>query len=152
MILINGPLVVVDKKNQLKAVVLFQGLTKDKTLFTAEKLNPNTKTNMEMVQGLIYKYNHKRVESYIDRGRTFDIKSIKELYDVDYKLERISGNAIDYYEIEEVPQSDWKNLQIADPIPSEIALPSDIRFREDLIWMKRGEKGKGKVWKGMMQD
>jgi hypothetical protein len=33
-----------------------------------------------------------------------------------------------------------------------LALPSDIRFREDLIWMKRGEKGKGKVWKGMMQD
>ena len=37
-------------------------------------------------------------------------------------------------------------------IPSEVALPSDIRFREDLIWMKRGEKGKGKVWKGMMKD
>ena len=34
----------------------------------------------------------------------------------------------------------------------ELALPSDIRFREDLIWMKRGEKGKGKVWKGMMKS
>jgi hypothetical protein len=51
-----------------------------------------------------------------------------------------------------VPQAEWKNLPLADPIPSELALPSDIRFREDLIWMKRGEKGKGKVWKGMMQD
>ena len=75
-----------------------------------------------------------------------------DLYDIEYKLERISGNAIDYYEIEEVPQADWKNLALAEPIPSELALPSDIRFREDLIWMKRGEKGKGKVWKGMMQD
>ena len=51
-----------------------------------------------------------------------------------------------------MPQAEWKNLPLADPIPSELALPSDIRFREDLIWMKRGEKGKGKVWKGMMQD
>jgi len=25
------------------------------------------------------------------------------LYDVEYKLERIQGNAIDYYEIEEIP-------------------------------------------------
>jgi len=56
-----------------------------------------------MVQGLIYKYNDKKVENFIDRGRTFDITNIKDLYDVDYKLERISGNAIDYYEIEEVP-------------------------------------------------
>ena len=65
---------------------------------------------MEMVQGLIYKFNHKKVESFIDRGRTFEVTSIKDLYDIDYKLERISGNAIDYYEIEEVPQADWKNL------------------------------------------
>ena len=107
---------------------------------------------MNMVQGLIYKYDHKKVEEFIEKGHTFNISSLKDLYDIEYKLERICGNAIDYYEIEEVPQSDWKNLQLAEPIPSELALPSDIRFREDLIWMKRGEKGKGKVWKGMMQD
>lgn len=103
MILINGPLVVVDKKNKLKAVVLFNGLTKEKSLLFNEKLNPNTKNDMNMVSGLIYKYNHKKVENFIDRGRTFDITNIKDLYDVDHKLERISGNAIDYYEIEEVP-------------------------------------------------
>ena len=50
------------------------------------------------------------MENLIDRGRTFNITNIKDLYDVEYKLERISGNAIDYYEIEEVPQADWKNL------------------------------------------
>lgn len=72
------------------------------------------------------------------------------MFDIDYKLERINGSAIDSYEIEEIPQSDWINLQLIEPIPSELALPSDIRFREDLIWLKRGEKGKGKVWKGMM--
>jgi hypothetical protein len=152
MILINGPLVVVDKRNQIKAVVLFNGLIKEKSLIFNEALNPNTKSSMKMVQGLIYKYDHKRVQSYIERGKTFDVQTLQDLYDIDFKLERISGNAIDYYEIEEVPQADWKFLQLADPIPSELALPSDIRFREDLIWMKRGEKGKGKVWKGMMQD
>lgn len=60
---------------------------------------------MEMVQGLIYKYNHKKVENYIERGKTFDISNLKDLLscDLDYKLERICGNAIDYYEIEEIP-------------------------------------------------
>ena len=110
MILINGPLVVVDKKNKLKAVVLFNGLTREKSLLFNEKLNPNTKNDMSMVTGLIYKYNHKKVENFIDRGRTFDITNIKDLYDIEHKLERISGNAIDYYEIEEVPQADWKSL------------------------------------------
>jgi hypothetical protein len=48
------------------------------------------------------------VQQLIDRGKTFNVESIRDLYDVDYKLERIHGNAIDYYEIEDVPQSDWK--------------------------------------------
>jgi len=110
MILINGPLVVVDKKNRIKSVVLFNGLTKDSYSLLSSELTPNTKNSMKMVQGLIYKYNHARVEQYIEKGRTFDVKTLKDLYDVEYKLERIQGNAIDYYEIEEVPQSNWKHL------------------------------------------
>ena len=45
-----------------------------------------------------------------------------------------------------MPYSDWAGTYFADPIPAELALPSDVRFREDLICLKRGEKGKGKVW------
>jgi hypothetical protein len=35
---------------------------------------------------------------------------------------------------------------MADAIPTEIALPSDVRFREDIIWLRRGDKSKGKAW------
>lgn len=48
MILINGPLVVVDKRNQIKAVVLFNGLVKEKSFFR-DGLTPNMKNNMNMV-------------------------------------------------------------------------------------------------------
>ena len=65
---------------------------------------------MNMVQGLIYKFDHKKVKSLTERGKTFEVTSMKDLYDVEFKLERIRGNAIDYYEIEEVPQADWKLL------------------------------------------
>ena len=105
-----------------------------------------------MVQGLIYKYDKVRLDYFIEKGRQFNVNSLSDLFDISFKLERIHGNAIDYYEIEDCPQADWKALPSSDLIPSELALPSDIRFREDLIWMKRGDKGKGKVWKGMMTD
>lgn len=61
MILINGPLVVIDKRNQIKAVVLFNGLLRERSIFR-DGLNPNTQNSMKMVQGLIYKYDHKRVQ------------------------------------------------------------------------------------------
>lgn len=58
---------------------------------------------MKIVQGLIYKYDAKKTQALTEKGKTFNIENIKDLYDIDYKLERIQGNAIDYYEIEEVP-------------------------------------------------
>ena len=41
-------------------------------------------------------------------------------------------------------------MHYADPIPQELALPSDIRFREDLLFLRKGEGGKGKVMKGKL--
>ncbi len=55
MILINGALTVVDKKHGIKSVVLFQGLNQEKSLFGVEYV-ANTKHNLKVVQGLIYKY------------------------------------------------------------------------------------------------
>lgn len=46
--------------------------------------------------------------------------------------------------------SNWAGIHFADPIPQELAIPSDIRFREDLIMLKKSEAGKGKVLKGKL--
>jgi hypothetical protein len=48
MILINGPLVVVDKKNSIKAVVLFQGLLKQNNLLGTEYV-ANPRHDMRVV-------------------------------------------------------------------------------------------------------
>lgn len=88
MILINGPLVVIDRKNEVKSVVLFQGLLAENNLCGVEYV-ANQRKDMKIVQGLIYKYNAKRTQQLIDRGKQYSIEHIKDLYDIEYKLERI---------------------------------------------------------------
>lgn len=48
MVMINGPLVVVDKKNSLKSVILFKGLTKQSNMCGLEYI-ANTKPDMKVV-------------------------------------------------------------------------------------------------------
>jgi hypothetical protein len=31
------------------------------------------------------------------------VEKVSDLFDIEYKLERITGNSLDYYEIEEIP-------------------------------------------------
>lgn len=152
LIMIDGPLVVVDKKNLIKGVVLFNGFKRASTNLSLgpNKLKANVSRNMEVVQGLIYKFNLDLVNQYVTKGITFNVKQMSELYDIDFKLERIEGFSNDYYEIEGVPQVIWSEMRQADLIPSEDALQSDVRFREDLLWMQRKDKGKAKIAKGKL--
>lgn len=133
----------------MKCVVFFNGLIKE-TRFSGVEYVVNTSFKKSVVEGLIYKYKRDKVQTQLKKNKWQNVEKLSDLFDIDYKLERIHGQAIDSYEIEGISQSDWVNMQLVEPIPAELGLPSDIRFREDLIWLKRGEKGKGKVWKGMM--
>lgn len=149
--MIDGPLIVQDLKNQLKSVVFFNGLIKQSHLFSFEYV-ANSESKKSVVEGLIYKFNRKKVESIIKEEKSMKVEKLADLFDIDYKLERVFGDSIDKFEIEGIPMSNWKESDVIDPIPSTLALPSDIRFREDLIYMKKGEKSKGKVWKGMLKE
>ena len=99
-----------------------------------------------MIEGIIYKIkkegNTKKTSSKIEK--------LVDLIDVDFELAQVSGLAIDKPVIQNVSYSNWAGVHFADPIPQELALPSDIRFREDLICLKRDEVGKGKVAKGKL--
>ena len=112
----------------------------------------NAESKKNVVEGLIYKFNKKKVDSIIKDEKSMKVEKLSDLFDIDYKLERVTGDSIDKFEIEGIHMSTWKESEIIDPIPSTLALPSDIRFREDLIFLKKGEKSKGKVWKGMLKE
>jgi hypothetical protein len=143
--LLNGPLVVYDKLNSLKAVTIIRGLITKRQMFS-DKIVANTEENVRILDGIIYKVSKvvrppKGVGS--ERHRFLNLGMLR---DVHIKMATIEGNAIDKPVIGDIPYNDWAGTYYADPIPAEIALPSDVRFREDLICLKRGEKGKGKVW------
>ena len=61
LVLIDGPLVVLDYKNSLKAVVFFNGLIKQSHLFSFEYV-ANSESKKNVVEGLIYKFNKKKVD------------------------------------------------------------------------------------------
>lgn len=63
----------------------------------------------------------------------------------------MTGTAIDKPFISGKSYANWAGVHFADPIPAELAIPSDIRFREDLIALKQEAGiGKGKVLKGKL--
>ena len=52
--LINGPLVVYDKKESLKCVTIVKGLVKKRVMFSTTVV-ANTEENAKMLDGIIYK-------------------------------------------------------------------------------------------------
>mmetsp|Transcript_32429 Transcript_32429/g.49615 ORF Transcript_32429/g.49615 Transcript_32429/m.49615 type:complete len:161 (-) Transcript_32429:14-496(-) len=137
-------MVLLDESNALKSFIMIKGLVKKKGLFQTT-YEPNVHGQKgELIEGIIYKV----------RGQTKklskEIEKLSEISDMDFELAKVSGAAIDKPIIQNYSYSEWKGVQIADPIPTELALPSDIRFREDIICLKKGEGAKGKVWKGKL--
>jgi hypothetical protein len=143
--LINGPLVLYDKAEQLKSVTIIKGLVKKRHLFST-KIVANTDEESKILDGIIYKSKQDPKPPKNVGDERHKLENLKQLQDVETILATVDGYAIDRPVIGNVPYSDWAGTFYADPIPAEIALPSDVRFREDLICLKRGEKGKGKVW------
>lgn len=104
------------------------------------------KSGVSLIDGIVYKT--KATRKSLNR----QYEKVDDLIDTDFELARITGDAIDKPIIQNVPYSNWAGVHYADAIPTELALPSDIRFREDLIMLKQGEMGgKGKVAKGKIR-
>ena len=139
-------MVLIDEKNSFKSVIFINGLVKKKGIFQTTFEVNNPKSGVTLIDGIIYK-----VQSN-PKSNNKKLEKVEDLQDKDFELARISGDAIDKPIIQNVPYSNWAGVHYADAIPTELAMPSDIRFREDLIMLKQGEMGgKGKVAKGKVR-
>jgi hypothetical protein len=93
--------------------------------------------------GLIYKSDGNRGNI----TKSNNARMITELKDVQTKLGEISGSWLNSLSIDN--KLYWN---IDDYLPErqrfkEICLPSDCRFREDLIWLKRNYEKLADLWK-----
>ena len=101
--LINGPLVMEDRANEIKCIVIFKGMEKQTTLCT-DVWVANTK-GKDFMKGIIYKQDRKKFERLLQGKREVKIETIKDIGDILYKISNVGGNLDDVL-IEDAPLVD----------------------------------------------
>ena len=130
---LKNKMVIEDKKNCVKSVIFFNLVKETKTVKRYDEF-----------EGIIYKYK----AGVASDGKE---KSIKDLKDIESEIARVNGawtthieiNGINYWKIEE--------SKPADLIFANNPLPSDVRFREDLVWLKKKNIPFADAWKDSIE-
>ncbi len=129
-----GEMRFVDQKNGLKAVLIFD-YGKTGGFFSSRKKG----TRRDDFEGLLYRFDPSKKQKRV--------KKMSEVKDISSPLSKISGSWLSHIKFGD------DTLWSIDAVrPCEIwytpkVLPSDWRFREDLLWLRRGSIPKADVWK-----
>ena len=116
-------MVFTDYENKLKGVILF-GYSKNQS-------GKVVKSNVNMVYGKIYKFNPDKSMKKED--------DIIKMADLEEEYYEIQGDYMEYLNIggEDIWNNQRDSPSLVTPHPNP--LPSDWRFREDLIWLNYNE-------------
>jgi len=131
-----------DKENELKGHVTF-----DSSNYT------------DKLKGSIYKFNKQKLQL----DTSIPINKVK---DISYEICSIKGNwqSSLYFDeakvwdidqvvsAEKVKSKESNKVLQCPPLPVPNSLPSDSRYREDLIWLKKSEIPNGEQWKQWLED
>ena len=131
---------IIDVKEGIRSVLFYDYGVKS-YLFGGAKSVPK-----DQVEGLIYYSND------ISKPINSKAKRNADLQDVKKEIAKISGswfeklafNGVNYWHIDK--QLPLKKIYVPDPIPS------DFRYREDLIYIKRKDFVKADEWKDMSEN
>ena len=85
-------------------------------------------------EGLIYEFDPK-----VEAPKK-EVESLRDLRDVVRELGEISGNWLSDMQIDGEEYWSLEDQQPTRHVPASSALPSDARYREDLIWLMRGNE------------
>lgn len=135
----TGYMKFIDEKNQIKAIIKLGESGDQQNL---------PKKRSDVFYGKIYRY--KKSDSSLSKKKTF--KSEEEFGDLEEELHTLYGSWLEYLRVDE--KEIW-NIDKDVPshyIPIEHPLPSDSRFREDLIWMKKNNKKHAQEWKLKLEE
>ena len=126
-----------DKQNGIKAVVVLD-CGNSGSIFGSRKKG----SKRDDFEGLIYKYNSKTAKK-----KRKDIKKLADLNDVKEVISNISGSWLTHLNI---GGEEFWHINSASPCGiwySSWPLPSDWRFREDLLWLRRDNMPCADAWK-----
>eukprot|EP01022_Parablepharisma_sp_SALTPOND_P028751 TRINITY_DN71638_c0_g1_i1.p1 TRINITY_DN71638_c0_g1~~TRINITY_DN71638_c0_g1_i1.p1 ORF type:complete len:480 (+),score=42.77 TRINITY_DN71638_c0_g1_i1:187-1626(+) len=138
-LLLKGCQMMHDRKNKIK-VAVFYDFGEKKGLFSSKK----TETK-DRIEGIIYVPKEGATPS------TGNERRISDLADIKTEIARIKGSWFDCISINDVNY--WhidKIMPLNIKLPTN-PLPSDCRFREDLIWLRKGNIPHADLWKDALE-
>lgn len=116
---------------------------------TRHVLPKKTKTNSTITQfeGVIYQYDsaHKTAEKY-------DYEHLGQIKDMDQKENDITGDWMKHMNIDDSEVWNVNKQQIEPHLPVPNPIPSDPRYREDLIWIRNENKDYAQEWKTVIEN
>ena len=113
---IDGNMIFEDKANGLKAVIIFKHQRYDRYI------------------GKVYKYKPELNLQKKDPQKLSDLKDIQE------EICSISGSWLENLIIDDQEYWNINDMEPMKPLPIPNPLNSDPRYREDMIWLKRGNE------------
>lgn len=148
---ITAPIVVYHEPSQTKGVLKYSADAK-KGLSSYFSSSRN-----DMVRGSIYKYHPDKHQAMVQKGRDKWYAMLNELADmpdVVKKLITIEGSWLREIRADgELLWSIQTDLQFAQQhFFVENPLPSDCRFREDLVWLTKKSEENAQVWKVKLEE
>ena len=136
--LMKGKQVLCDKKNKMKAVV-FYDFGEKKGLFGSDKT-----VTKDKIEGIIYVTKDAPPTDGQERR-------IEDLNDVKLEIARIKGSWFDNVTINDVNYWNISKLQPLKVSLPENPLPSDCRYREDMIWLRKENLAYADAWKDALE-
>lgn len=130
----SGEMIFEDKQNNLKAVVVFN-YGKKRGLFSSRKKG----TKIDDFAGIIYRVKSDVVSKHT--GKLKDLKDVKE------ELSSITGSWIGSLNFDDITYWDIDQVELPSLNFKKNPLPTDWRYREDLIWLRRGNAEIAQDWK-----
>lgn len=124
----------VDKKNKLKSVIKFD---------PSDRPAMYDKKRKDVYSGLIYQY---------DAGVAIKKGDEEKMKDLVRKVDVVHGQWLKHLFIGDKKWWDIQEQPAVRTVPARNPLCSDWRFREDLIWVKRGNKQIAEAWKLYLEE
>ena len=138
MLYLSNSMIFHDKENETKGHITF-----------------DTSNYTDKIKGSIYKYNQKK----LSLDTSIPINKVK---DINYEICTIKGSWQQDMYFDETKVWDMDEVVFAQvsksgpmqciPLPAPNPLPSDSRYREDLIWLRKANIKNGEQWKLWLEE